>query len=486
MTGRIASPRAAGWPRVSAAAATIVLWLLYAAAAGDPVFGEPPVYPALWLAAVVATCVAAVLAVGWVVLNVVRPAGAAPPTGLQRAVLYAVLGFAAGSAALSLLGFDLRYVLATSAIGSAIIGLAMQPTLSSLIAGMALSLDRTVQVGDGIVFGNETIRVEALNWRDVICRRRDGGAMVIPNATLANGEMKLLPRGQPVRGEVSIQVPGSVPPWRVAEIVGELIGDLPALDLTRPIQTVPTRHGADAAAIPYAVRYWVARFWESEDVEGEILRRLWYGFRRHGFEGLPAAGTPDVAGLLLTVAPRIAAETRAAAAREGEILLFGPGERVAPPVRYDKWGFILLSGDARESSEFDILDGGASLVPSLETLGRSGALRRVAVVLAVHIGPYAEFAVRERARSTASLDELCRGVAELIPDGAARDRFLSETRPEAATRFGPGTVFRCRRDASGSLVPDPRLTARRELTVLAVPPSVSLAMETAPPTARAP
>jgi hypothetical protein len=114
--------RRAGWP-LTVAVAAILLWLLYAATAGDPVLGQPPVRPAVQIAALAATCLMFVLAVGSLILQVILPAGGAPPTALQRTVMYALLSFAASCVALALLGYDLCVGLATSAIGSATVGL---------------------------------------------------------------------------------------------------------------------------------------------------------------------------------------------------------------------------------------------------------------------------------------------------------------------------------------------------------------------------
>ena len=211
MNETISLLRRAGWP-LTVAVAAILLWLLYAATAGDPVLGQPPVHPAVQVAALAATCLTFVLAVGSVILQVILPAGGAPPTALQRTVMYALLSFAASCVALALLGYDLRVVLATSAIGSAIVGFAMQPTLGSVISGMALNVDRTIHVGDGIIYGNETIQVESLKWRNVTGRRRNGGVTVIPNAKLADGELQVLPHNRAIRSEIVLKAPGTLSP----------------------------------------------------------------------------------------------------------------------------------------------------------------------------------------------------------------------------------------------------------------------------------
>lgn len=479
MTETISLLRRAGWP-LTVAVAAILLWLLYAATAGDPVLGQPPVRPAVQIAALAATCLMFVLAIGWLIEQVILPAGTAPPTALQRTVMYGLLSFAAGCVALTSLGYDLRVVLATSAIGSAIVGFAMQPTLGGVISGMALNVDRTIHVGDGIVYGNETIQVESLNWRNVTGRRRNGAVAVIPNAKLADGELQVLPHNRAIRSEIVVKAPGTLSPQQVADIVSELISDLAELDPARPIAVAPVQHELDGSAVPYSVRYWVIHYWDAEAVEGEVFRRLWYGFRRHRFAGTDESEKPDITELLAAAAPDVPQDIRHALQQEGEILIFAPGERVVAPERHDGWSFMLLRGDALGAPEYDVGGKDAQQIHLLDQLGRDAAVRYLATCLAAHIGPYAEFAVRKLSRTAADLDELCRNLADEIPDGTARAQFLADMRPAQAKLFRPGVMLRSRRDAAGWLVCEPRLKARGELLVLAIPPALSASMEAGP------
>ena len=100
--------------------------------------------------------------------------------------------------------------------------------------------------------------------------------------------------------------------------------------------------------------------------------------------------------------------------------------------------------------------------------------------LAAHIGPYAEFAVRKLSRTAADLAELCHNLAEEIPDGAARAQFLANMQPARAKLFRPGVMLRSRRNAAGLPVCEPRLKARGELLVLAIPPALAVSMEAGP------
>src|ERR1700750_2420220 len=114
-----------------------LLWLLYAAPSSDPLLGQDPVHIAIEVAAVLATAMLFVL--GGSTLAFAFLPGASHANALQRTLVYGVLALIAAFVVLSHYGWDLRAALTTSAIVTAAIGLAMQPTLSSVISGVVLN-----------------------------------------------------------------------------------------------------------------------------------------------------------------------------------------------------------------------------------------------------------------------------------------------------------------------------------------------------------
>src|SRR5579859_2808484 len=92
---------------LGASLAPLLLWLFYAATEHDPIFGTPSVRLVVEGAAVGATALLFVTVGGWLILGLAAARdGAAPVTGLQRVLVYALLGFAAAFAALRHFDFD--------------------------------------------------------------------------------------------------------------------------------------------------------------------------------------------------------------------------------------------------------------------------------------------------------------------------------------------------------------------------------------------
>ena len=169
-------------------------------------------------------------------------------TALQRMLVHAVLSFVAVYVVLSYYGWDLRAVLTTSAIVTAAIGFAMQPTLGSVISGVVLNMDYRLRVGDGIIRGGEAIEIESLGWRNVVGRKSNGQLVVFPNARLADAEVEFVPAGRPVRGETSMKVPTAMPPDQIGAMVDMLLGDLPELDPNHALSVTPSGFDPGAAS----------------------------------------------------------------------------------------------------------------------------------------------------------------------------------------------------------------------------------------------
>ena len=121
-----------GWP-IALALVAVAAWLLSALGRADPVLGLPEAQATLDVVTTIAGGIAAVLLLARLVLGV----AARQATGFHRAVIYLVLTFVASFLVMRHFGFDLRAVLTTSAILTAAVGLAMQPTLGTMIAGFA-------------------------------------------------------------------------------------------------------------------------------------------------------------------------------------------------------------------------------------------------------------------------------------------------------------------------------------------------------------
>ncbi|MXP61781.1 mechanosensitive ion channel [Roseomonas sp. M0104] len=499
-TGGVRRGPGALWSLSLLALLAAALWALYWASADNLLLGSGPVHGGVRIAATLLTALLVVLSGGRAVLGLGLAAGlGVEPTGLQRAIAYGLLTFAASAVVLASFGFDISAVLTTSAILTAAVGLALQPTLGSLVSGVALHMDRVLHVGDAVMLDGQRVEIIRLDWRTAVGRRKDGMLVVVPNARISNEMLMVNTAGEPSRRDTAFPAPAAVPPQRVTDLVTALLVDFPQIDVSHPAMVMVAAYEPEHAVTRYLARYWVRNLWDMPEVESEVLRRIWYAFQR---EGIPwpvsrlyaeeqralgaAALAPGGQPLAEAVATLLPGPDRAVDARrlagEGELLLYAPDERLVLPARCAGRALLIISGWAHEElgGSGVLADATAPPLLRIQRLGRAAALRKVADTLARHIGPYAEHAVRRTAAEAAGLEDLCRLVAGEIEDPRRRARFLAELEQPAEPELGPGCVMASQRDATGRWVSDPPARAAEEVALLAIRPDLAVLLRPRP------
>jgi len=276
----------AGGEHKRGAMARIILALsavLAVAALGANALGLPEVVEGLQLAALVALIAGLVGVVGFSVFDLLltRAGIVAPP--LLRDLVEITTSVIITFLLLRRWGFNVLGLITTSAVLTAVVGLALQTTLANLIGGLALQLDRTVSQGDWVRAGEDTGRVVEIGWRATRMVTVDGTTIVIPNGQLVTGQILNLSRPTPaVRRTVSVGLHYRHPPNDVREVLERAVRDVPGV-LSHPAPDCITLEFADSAII-YGVRFWIADFERHIPIEGEIRSRIWYAARRAGFE----------------------------------------------------------------------------------------------------------------------------------------------------------------------------------------------------------
>jgi small-conductance mechanosensitive channel len=463
------------------AAITGLLWLSYQFASEFSLFASTAIPGVLHVAAAAATASLFIIAVGQLILR----AGFAAymqvePTGLQRGLVLSLLTFAAVAAVLANFGLDLSTILTTSALVTALIGLSIQPTLSSLLSG--LTIDRALKVGDGVLINGEAMEIASLNWRAVVGQMSDGRKLIIPNSKLADGTLEVLSRTQPTRIEATINVNAAIAPHQTSKIIGQILADMEEVDLTQPVVLTATEAGTSASIAPYRVTFWVLHFSQRDTAKGNFLRRVWYTFqrenlaewantadsKRHDVDAL-AAVRKALKSVGLSPGDSVGLETTAKnIAETGEMLSYGDGERIILPKRLAGLNCILVSGTLADAlSPAD----SATPVPTsrLADTSRQAWIKRIERLLALRIGPYAEHATRAAASHRLPIAEVCASVAKEIDDPAEREAFVREVNPPAERTHPPGLLFRSRYDELDRLWSDPPLRAVDHAVIVTMP-----------------
>jgi small-conductance mechanosensitive channel len=138
-------------------------------------------------------------------------------------VLIAAIGIFAVFGTASRAGVDLSGIVATGAVVTAVIGLALQDTLGNVVGGLALQLDSTVRVGDWIRVGDMTGRVVEIRWRSTSIETTAWETVVVPNSVLTRSQVVVLGRrtgeAPRVRSSITFLVDFRTPPTQVIDTV---------------------------------------------------------------------------------------------------------------------------------------------------------------------------------------------------------------------------------------------------------------------------
>ena len=139
--------------------------------------------------------------------------GTPAPELLRQLVSLLVFGLLLGILFKIELSVSLPALLTTSAIITAVLGLALQETLGNLFSGIALAMERTVQVGDMVRAGETIGLVEQLSWRAIKVRTMEGNALLIPNTVASRDRLEVFRRGSvPMARTMKVGLEYDLPP----------------------------------------------------------------------------------------------------------------------------------------------------------------------------------------------------------------------------------------------------------------------------------
>jgi small-conductance mechanosensitive channel len=176
-------------------------------------------------------------------------------------------------------------VFTTSAILTAIVGLALQDTLGNLFAGLALHLERTMRVGDMIRYGESFGTVEELSWREIRLRTTEGNLLLIPNSLAGRERLEVFARpGPPIARTLRVGLEYDASPEHARTTLES------ALRGMKGIAQIPAPRAFlrtfDSSNIVYELRYWLEDYGDYLEIDSRARERTWYALRR---AGLPLA-----------------------------------------------------------------------------------------------------------------------------------------------------------------------------------------------------
>lgn len=201
-------------------------------------------------------------------------------------VIVAGLGLIAVFGTASRAGVNLSGIVATGAVLTAVIGLALQDTLGNVVGGLSLQLDATVRVGDWVRIQEITGRVVEIRWRSISIETRNWETVVLPNNVLTRTQVTVLGRRS-----------GEAPRWRrwIYFNVDYRFGPAQVIELataavrSQAIANVADRPAPDCVVMDfgessarYAVRYYLVDIAPDDPTDSVVRTRIYYALNRAG------------------------------------------------------------------------------------------------------------------------------------------------------------------------------------------------------------
>jgi small-conductance mechanosensitive channel/CRP-like cAMP-binding protein len=302
---------------------------------------------------------------------------AAAPALLRQLVGLLIFGICVAALfKLILPGVSLGAVFTTSAIITAVIGLALQDTLGNLFAGLALHLEKTVQVGDMIRHAETFGIVEELSWRAIKLRTVEGNLLLLPNSVAGRETLEIYPRpGPPIARILRVGLEYDASPERAREALRGAVTGLAGLAAQpEPVAYVKS---FDASAVIYELRYWLEDYANYLEVDSRVHERVWYALsrakltiaypviRQHQYRA-PNLETPDRRPAIAAAVDKAALFARLSEDQRRR-LVEGSSER-----QYAPGETIVKEGD-RSSSMF-VIESGSVAVSIQGAMGEDRAL----------------------------------------------------------------------------------------------------------------
>ncbi len=196
-------------------------------------------------------------------------------------------------------GFSVAGLITTSAVLTAVLGFALQDTLGNMMGGIALQLDRSINIGDWIVLpptagvAMPPGRVTEIRWRYTAIETHNWSTVIVPNSMLMKGQVTVLGRrtGEPtqIRRDLDFFVDFRAAPSEVTEPVCAALVSSPLARMARDPKPQVLFFGTRDGLGQYRVRYWLTDLAVDEVTDAEVRVRVYYALRRAGLSfSIPA------------------------------------------------------------------------------------------------------------------------------------------------------------------------------------------------------
>lgn len=259
---------------------------------------------------------------------------------------------------------DLVGLLTTSAVLTAVIGLAAQESLKDLFAGLELQLTSDFSLGDWLELedGRDGV-VETISWRNTMLRNVDGFRVIIPNSKITDQVIVNRSASGVASDRFDVGLDYSFAPARARELLEQVVRQHP-LVLDTPAPRVRIQEFGDSAVI-YELQVWQREMNRRAmlDLRSSLQEQIWYALQRAG-QSIPfpirelqprrrpsaAGANQEILSHALVALERsdlfgvMSPQQRQQLAGSGRPVWFGPGEAIVREGETGDSSYLVLGG----------------------------------------------------------------------------------------------------------------------------------------------
>lgn len=244
-------------------------------------------------------------------------------------------------------------------VGSLVIALALQNTLSNLVSGFLLLFDSPFKVGDWIRFGDIEGQVVDLNWRSVRLKTLDRDLLTVPNSVLDGEKIYNYHSEDRLHAErYSIGFSYDNPPNLIKRILENAARSTQGILADPPPKVWPvTYDNGFYFFIKYEIKYFIDDFQYAEEIRNEFRTKIFYAVKRYGLRFPQQEATSisrqeliqQIQGFLQSLPYFLSLDSHilAKVAERAEIQVYGIGDRVVQEGESDDDLYIIQEGKIR-------------------------------------------------------------------------------------------------------------------------------------------
>jgi small-conductance mechanosensitive channel/CRP-like cAMP-binding protein len=204
---------------------------------------------------------------------------AAAPILLREIVSLAMFLILFGWSITAIFGTRWTGFVATGTVLAAVLGFALQDTLGNLFAGIALTMERTFEVGDVIRCGEFTGMIEGVSWRATRIRTVNNNLVVLPNSVIARERIEMFPAQNLNARVVAVRVSYDAQPSQVISVLEQAAQNVEGVAQEIPCLARVAAFGD--FGLQYEVKYWTRAFQSRENIDAALRKAIWYALKRN-------------------------------------------------------------------------------------------------------------------------------------------------------------------------------------------------------------